>query len=196
MIIADSGKTLALKIKLSMETGLRPIELQNLKVKDLDLQQKTIYPTTAKHGAARKIKIPENLTSLLQEHINRNKRQLNETIFRGNPISYGKEFRKVRNRLAKKLNDTTIQTIRLYDLRHYFGTTTYNKTKDLKYTQYLMGHKHSNTTDIYIHLLDNDQDEEYTVKVAQNIKEATDLIEHGFQYITEMEGLKIFKKRK
>jgi hypothetical protein len=41
-----------------------------------------------------------------------------------------------------------------------------------------------------------DVDEEYTVKTAQNIKEATELIEQGFQYITEMEGLKIFKKRK
>lgn len=196
MIIADAGKILSLKIKLSLETGLRPVELQNLKVKDLDTQQKTLYPTTAKHGAPRKLKITENLTTLIQAHINRNKREPNETIFKGNPTSYGKDFREVRNRLAKKLNDPSIHEIRLYDLRHYFGTITYQKTKDLKHTQYLMGHKHSNTTDIYIHLSDNDAEEEYTCKVATNIKEATELIETGFQYVTEMEGLKIFKKRK
>lgn len=196
MIIADSGRILALKLKLSLETGLRPIELHNLKTKDIDLTQKTIYPTTAKHGAPRKLKISENLTTLIQEYINRNKRNQNDTIFKGNPVSYGKEYREVRNRLAKKLNDPSIHQIRLYDLRHYFATETYTKTKDLKYTQYLMGHKHSSTTDNYTHLIFNENEEEYTCKVASNPKEITDLIEHGFQYITEADGLKFFKKRK
>jgi hypothetical protein len=60
-----------------------------------------------------------------------------------------------------------------------------------------MGHKHSNTTDIYVHILDNgEEEEEYTCKTATNIEEATDLIEAGFQYITEMEGIKLFRKRK
>jgi integrase len=44
MIIAKAGKTLAIKLRISKECGLRPIELQNLKVKDIDLEQKIIYP--------------------------------------------------------------------------------------------------------------------------------------------------------
>ena len=39
-------------------------------------------------------------------------------------------------------------------------------------------------------------EEEYTCKTAKTVEEAIMLIEAGFQYITEMEGLKIFKKRK
>ncbi len=195
MIISASGRILSLKLKLSMETGLRPIELHNLKVKDVDIAQRIVYPTTAKHGAPRKIKISQQLTDLIQEYITRNKRNQNDTLFKGNPISYGKEYREVRNTLTKKLNDPTLKNIRLYDLRHYFGTMNYHKTKDIKFTQYLMGHKHSNTTDIYVHILDNGE-EEYTCKVANNLKEATDLIEHGFHYVTEMDGIKIFKKRK
>jgi len=58
-----------------------------------------------------------------------------------------------------------------------------------------MGHKKIETTLIYIQLL-NLNDDEWTCKTANNIKEATDLIEHGFEYITEMEGLKLFRKRK
>jgi len=50
-----------------------------------------------------------------------------------------------------------------------------------------MGHKHSNTTDICVHILDTEEGEEYTRKVAHNIQEATDLIEHGFQYATKTE---------
>jgi len=40
MLIADSGKSLAVKLKISMETGLRPIELCNLRVKDVDLDHR------------------------------------------------------------------------------------------------------------------------------------------------------------
>ncbi len=52
LIIAQSGRIQRLKLKISMVTGLRPIELFNLKVKDFDPQTRKIYPTTAKHGTA------------------------------------------------------------------------------------------------------------------------------------------------
>ena len=39
-------------------------------------------------------------------------------------------------------------------------------------------------------------EEEYTCKTAQTIEEAAQLIENGFQYVTEIEGTKLFKKRK
>ena len=48
MLIAKAGKTLSPKLQLSKETGLRPIALCNLRVKDIDLDHKTINPTTAK----------------------------------------------------------------------------------------------------------------------------------------------------
>ena len=42
MIIANSGRTLSLKLKISMETGLRPIELHTLQVKDYDSSQRML----------------------------------------------------------------------------------------------------------------------------------------------------------
>jgi hypothetical protein len=39
-------------------------------------------------------------------------------------------------------------------------------------------------------------DDEYHVKVAQTLDEATKLLEVGFEYVTDMDGAKIFKKRK
>jgi len=44
MLIADAGKLLSMKLQLSMETGLRPVELTRLKVKDLNLEHKTVNP--------------------------------------------------------------------------------------------------------------------------------------------------------
>jgi hypothetical protein len=38
--------------------------------------------------------------------------------------------------------------------------------------------------------------DEWTCKTATTIQEATQLIEAGFQYITEIDNTKLFKKRK
>lgn len=48
---------------------------------------------------------------------------------------------------------------------------------------------------IYTHLIDF-KDEEFTVRVAKTVKEACQLLESGFQYVTDMNNLKLFRKRK
>ena len=195
MLISASGKTLATKLMISMETGLRPIELCNLKVKDIDLEQKLIYPTTAKRGLARTLKISSKLQMMLQNHITRNNLNPNDKLFKGDAENYGKFFRLTRNRLAKKLQDPSIATIRLYDFRHYFATMLYHKTRDLLYTKQQMGHSQIKTTLIYTQLL-NLNDDEWTCKVAHNSQEDTQLIEAGFEYVTDRDGLKFYRKRK
>jgi len=196
MLIASSGKTLSTKLTISKETGLRPVELCRLKVKDIDLEQKIIYPTTAKHGKARALKISNNLTKTLQNHIIRNDLNENSKLFKGNADDYGKLYRAMRNRLAKKLNDPTIKKIRLYDFRHYFATNLYRKTRDILYVKQQLGHKKIETTLIYVQLANITEEDEWTCKTAQNIAEATNLIESGFEYITEMDGINLFRKRK
>jgi len=37
---------------------------------------------------------------------------------------------------------------------------------------------------------------EWTVKAAKTVEEASELVSVGFEYITEVEGFKLFKKRK
>jgi len=195
MIISKAGKTMSAKLQLSLETGLRPIELCNLKVKDIDTSQRLVYPTTAKKGNPRTLKISNTLATLLQEHIIRNKLNQNDQLFKGTPVRYGKEYRETRNALAKKLNDQTLRTIRLYDFRHYFATNLYHKTKDILYVKQQMGHKRIETTLIYTQLL-NLNDDEWTCKTATTLEQATQLIESGFEYITEMDNIKLFRKRK
>jgi integrase len=197
MLIASAGKTLSIKLTISKETGLRPIELCNLKVKDIDIDQKTIYPTTAKHGSARALKISNNLQTTLQNHINRNNLNQNDKLFKGTAENYAKHYRIMRNQLAKKLNNPTLRTIRLYDFRHYFATMLYAKTRDILHVKQQMGHKKIETTLIYTQLL-NLNDDEWTCKVANDAKDATALIEAGFEYVTGEynDGGKLFRKRK
>jgi integrase len=63
-------------------------------------------------------------------------------------------YRKLRNRLAEKLQDPTIKQIRLYDFRHFKASTEYHKTKDLLYIKQLLGHKDLRTTLRYTQLLE------------------------------------------
>jgi len=37
---------------------------------------------------------------------------------------------------------------------------------------------------------------QYTCRTAKNLKEATKLIEAGFEYVTEIAGCKLFRRRK
>jgi len=196
ILIARASPRLSVKLAISKETGLRPIEVCNLKVRDTDLDKKRIYPTTAKNGNARTLKISNNLAGMIQNHINRNRLDLNDKLFKGTSANYGKNFREMRDSTAKKLNDQILKAIRLYDLRHYYATRLYAKTKDLLYVKQQMGHKNIETTLIYTQLTQFDEEEEYTCKTATNVKEATQLIENGFEYITEIDGIKLFRKRK
>ena len=42
----------------------------------------------------------------------------------------------------------------------------------------------------------NLNDDEWTCKTATNVTEATSLIEAGFEYVTEIDETKLFKKRR
>jgi integrase len=196
MLIANAGRVMALKLTISMETGLRPIEVVNLKVKDIDLEQKTIRPTTAKNGQARTLKISTKLQLMLSDYITRRQLNLNDRLFNITSRTYGKMYAVTRRRLANKLKDPTLLTIRLYDFRHYFATMLYHKTRDIILVKQKLGHRCIENTLVYTQLLDTTEEDEYTCKTADNIKEAQQLIETGFEYVTEMDGTKLFKKRK
>jgi integrase len=172
------------------------VELCRLKVKDIDLNNKTVNPTTAKGGNPRTVPLSASLTAKLEERIRAKRLNPNDNLF-GYMTSdqYGCAYRKVRDRLAKKLNDPTIKNIRLYDFRHYFCTKKLYDLNNPYTVMVLMGHKKLQTTQRYMHLL-NYTDEEYTVAGATTAAEATKLLEAGFQYATTIEGIQLFKKRK
>lgn len=59
----------------------------------------------------------------------------------------------------------------------------------------LLRHKNIRNTLVYTHLV-NWENDDYVCKVAKTVQEATALIENGFDYVTEVEGIRLFRKRK
>ena len=61
-------------------------------------------------------------------------------------------------------------------------------------------HKNIKNTLIYIDienaLFQNGREEEFYVRTAKTVEEACKLIEVGFEYVCDMDGVKIFRKRK
>ena len=75
----------------------------------------------------------------------------------------------------------------------------YHQTKDILYVMRFLGHKNIKNTLIYIQLeeaLFQRENEEFICKTAETVKEARELIEKGFEYVCEIEGVKLFRKRK
>jgi integrase len=195
MLIAKARIPTSIKLNLSMETGLRPVELCRLKVNDIDLEHRVVNPITAKKGNPRTLRISQQLTASINEWIIKNNLNLNDKLFKGDAEDYGKHYRVMRNKLANDLKDPSIHTIRLYDFRHYFCSKQLNDTKDPYFVMIQMGHKKLETTQKYMHLM-NLNDDEWTCKAASTVEEVMQLVEAGFQYVTDMDELKIFKKRK
>jgi integrase len=181
------------------DTGLRPIEIYRLTLKNIDLEKGIIYPKTAKNGAGRTLKIPCQTLAMLKNYIAKyeigqsdrltpNRRRLCDIWVNG------------RNATADKLQQPELRKIRLYDLRHYFATMLYAKTKDILLVKQQLGHKRIEHTLIYTHLI-NFANDEYISRTVQlgtstTLKEICELAETGFTKFTEIEGYQIFKKPK
>jgi integrase len=107
---------------------------------------------------------------------------LNEKLFPSAGVICN-TYARLRTSLAKKLNDVEIHKIRLYDLRHFYATMLYHKTKDILLVKQKLGHRNINNTLVYTHLISFDEKEEYYSATAQNVAEASKLVEQGFEYV-------------
>lgn len=77
-----------------------------------------------------------------------------------------------------------------------YATRLYWNTKDIFMVKQQLGHKKLETTMIYTQLVQFTDEEKFTVRTARDVETASKLLEAGVQYVTEMDGLKLFRKRK
>ena len=85
--------------------------------------------------------------------------------------------------------------ISLTTFRHWGATMTYHYTRNILLVKELLGHKRIENTMKYTQLV-HFKDDEFDVATATNLEEAKQLLEAGFDYITEMEGYRLFRRPK
>ena len=106
-------------------------------------------------------------------------------------------FRQQRKRLSTKLEDPKLDQITFKTLRHYKATTYLRRTNNIMKVKVLLGHKSVKNTEIYTHLIDCGENDDYDSQVAQTTEEARKFIEVGFDFVClAPDGFMIFRRRK
>ena len=194
-LIAGCGKKAALFLQVLKETAMRAGEALRLKWTDIDFKRRImILNEPEKHGNPRVFQISPKLIEMLNALPKKSHK-----VFDCTYISVKSNYVKSRKRLARKLGNPRLQRITFHTLRHWKATMTYHKTKDPLYVKEMLGHKSLNTTLLYIQLektLYKESSDEFTVKVAKEHEMIKALLEVGFEYVCEKDGLMFFRKRK
>jgi integrase len=195
MMIAHASSKYALIYSIIKECGLRPVEVASLTLNDIDLEKGVLSISSAKHGSPRALKLKEKTQAMLNRYAKSRNFGLNDRLFPSAGIicnTYGR----LRTSLSKKLNDIELHKMRLYDLRHFYATMLYHRTKDILLVKEKLGHRNINNTLIYTHLVDLGEKDEFYSATANSVTEAAKLVEQGFDYICDVDGVKLFRKRK
>jgi integrase len=195
ILIASAGRKYQALLEILKETGIRTDEAHKLEWTDLDFTRNTVNITASKNSNGRILPITERCKGML----NAIKNNQSTRIFPQAKKTIRTCFYHLRKKVATKYSNPRMMKITLHTFRHFKGTMEYHKTKDIIHVKTVLGHKSIESTMIYINLESatflTDSDE-YTCKTAKTAEEASQLIEAGFQYVTTIEGMQLFRKRK
>jgi len=190
-LIAGCLRLIATFLQLLKETGMRSGEAIRLTWADVDLEHGVVtINRPEKHSLPRQFKISGKLLAMLNCLPKEN-----EKVFTIDLRTMRKRFMWQRNRISQKLQNPRIKRITFHTLRHWYGTMEYHKTKDILRVQDRLGHKSITSTLIYTHLVNFEADEYHTA-TSKSLKEDEELLKAGFEYVTERDGVKIYRKRK
>ena len=196
-LIAASSQRMATFLQMLKETGARCGEIWMLNWADIDFESKVVNITPEKNSNPRVIHLSNKLIEMLQKLP---KTYGNRVFSRPQmPIDHhAGTFQHQRKRIAQKIGNPRIMKIHFHTFRYFKGTMLYHKTKDMYYVMQALGHKNIKNTLLYVQLEEAlfQGEQDFISKVARTEKEICSLIEAGFEYVTEFEGAKIFRKRK
>jgi integrase len=200
-LVSAARYPLSMKIDIMRQTGYRPEEIQGekgLRVEDFHPDQPSLTNRNTKKCNARPaLPITPELAAQISEWIRGNNLTIGDKLFEGDSRRFGEHYRRFRNKLAEKLKDPTIATIRLYDLRHYYATEKLRKTQNAEIVRQLMGHKNLNTTQKYLHLLANLFTGEWIVEGTTDKERIKYLLLSDFRHeCTAPDGTMFFRKPK
>jgi integrase len=191
-LIAYCGRKTSTILQLLKETGMRIGEALDLEWTDVDFERNTILLNTpGKHGNARAFEMSDKLQSMLKR------------LPKRDSVVFGKKskhsvicnFSRQRKFAAVKLSNPRLLKIHFHTFRHWKATMEYQRTKDILYVMRMLGHKSIQNTLVYTQMVQFKK-EEYASATASTIEDAQKLVEAGFEYVTEMDGVKLFRKRK
>jgi integrase len=197
-LIAGSGKKSAAFQQVMKETAARPGEVDRLLWTDIDEERYLIRINNPEKGSNSGVyKVSQKLIGMLQKLPRTDIR-----VFRGiSQRSRRTTFERTRRRLAEKLANPRLLQISFKTYRHWKATMVQHDVKNPWYVKKFLRHKCISNTERYIHIEEEifgegcDSDE-FISAVASTKDEIKQLIETGFEFVLQKDGLAYFRKRK
>ena len=147
---ADTEKS-RLMISLMYACGMRVSELTNLKINDLNFNNKIGYIRDAKGRKDRIFNIPHFLSSDLEKQAKKQKENKQEYLFSGPKKKLSsRNLQKIVSRASKRAGIN--KNAHCHTLRHSFATHLLENDVDIRKIQELLGHSDLSTTQIYTHI--------------------------------------------
>jgi integrase len=191
LIASCNSKLVATYLQTLKETMADPTEAIRLRWIDYNPNENSIIINRpVKNHNPRKLPISNQLVSMLNILPKKS-----ELIFNTSYAKIAKRFRNYRRRAAANLQNPRILSITLRTFRHYGATMLYAQTRNILLVMKTLGHKKIENTMKYTQLV-NFKTNAFETATATNIEEAKQLISSGFEYVTEMKGIKLFRKPK
>ena len=138
-------------VQMAYACGFRVSELINLKVDDLNFEERIGYVRQGKGRKDRVFNIPQKLANKLQKQVQQQK-ELNQVyLFSGrNGALTDRNLQKIVRNSAKKAEIN--KDVHPHTLRHSFATHLLEAGTDIRMIQELLGHADLSTTQIYTHV--------------------------------------------
>ena len=99
-----------------------------------------------------------------------------------------------------RLGNPMLLKIGLHTFRHWKAIALYHQTRDPVLVEEFSGYRTFDTTSLYIQLekalFQADDDDEFIVKATKDTEKIEVLLEVGFEYVCQQDGLIFFRKRK
>ena len=150
----DVGIRDALILELLYVTGIRVSELVNIKLKDINYDEKKIK-ILGKGNKERMVMYGSKCEDLLNKYLKIRNNFLKEN---NDYLLLGVKGKKINDRIIRKMITEIVeklnlnQTVSPHTLRHTYATHMLNEGADLRSVQELLGHENLQTTTIYTHV--------------------------------------------
>ncbi len=151
LLNACSTKKSKLMLSMLYACGFRVSELLNLKINELDLNNKVGFVRSGKGNKDRVFNIPDFLEKKIKNQVKKQIENNEQYLFTGPKGKLSnRNLQKIVKKAAKKADIN--KKVSPHTLRHSFATHLLDSGENLVVIQKLLGHENLETTQIYTHI--------------------------------------------
>jgi integrase len=186
--------------QLLKETGARCGEIAQLKWASIDWAQKLVRIKAEKGSNSRILPLSPKALDMIARLPRINKNPARKELIFANSDDMRSCFFLQKRQIANRQASPNLMLMHFHMFRHWKATTEQHNTKDPWHVKMILGHKSIKSRETYIFLeqmmYQGKANDQFIVKVADTLEDAIKLMEVGFELHAEIEGHKLFRKRK